>query len=47
MRNILTTILEIFGAAAIVAGVWLFSIPIALIIGGVILIGFSYLVVRR
>lgn len=47
MRNILTTILEILGAAAIVAGVWLFSIPIALIIGGVILIGFSYLVVRR
>lgn len=40
---VLTTLLEMLGLALIVAGVALFSIPLAFIVGGAGLIGVSFL----
>lgn len=42
---ILTTLLELLGLALIVAGVALFSIPLAFIAAGAGLIGVSYLII--
>lgn len=47
MKHALTSSLEVLGAAAIVVGVALISVPAAFIIGGAALIGISFLVVRR
>lgn len=47
MKDILTTLLELLGVALIVAGVALWSIPLALIVAGVLLILFSFLLTRR
>lgn len=47
MRNALTTFAEIIGAAAIVVGVALVSVPFAFIVGGLLTIAGSYLVATR
>jgi len=43
VRDVLTTMLELVGAALVVAGVAAWSVPAALIVGGllVVLVGFS------
>ena len=46
-KGVITDALEILGAATIVAGVALIWIPAAFIIGGAMIIGISYLVVRK
>jgi len=47
MRNALTTFAEIIGAAAIVCGIAMVSVPFAFISGGVLAIAGSYLVATR
>ena len=47
MRDLLTTIVELIGAALIVAGVSILSIPAALIAAGVLAICASFLVANR
>ena len=47
MRDLLTTIVELIGAALIVAGVSMLSIPAALIAAGVLAICASFLVANR
>jgi hypothetical protein len=47
MIDALTTIAELLGAVAIVIGCALISIPLALIVGGVLAILASYLVADR
>lgn len=47
MSDLLTTIVELIGAALIVTGVALFNIPAALIVAGVLTICASYLVADR
>lgn len=47
MRNAVTTFAEILGAAAIVVGVAMFSVPFAFISGGVLIIAGSYLAATR
>ena len=44
MSDLFTTIVELIGAALIVAGVAMFNIPAALIVAGVLMICASYLV---
>jgi hypothetical protein len=44
MSELLTTIVELIGAALIVAGVAMFNIPAALIVAGVLTICASFLV---
>jgi hypothetical protein len=47
VRRILTTLLELVGVALIVAGIWLLSVPLALMAAGIGLIGISYLWTTR
>jgi len=47
MRDIFTTIVELIGAALIVAGVAMFNIPAALIAAGALAICASFLVANR
>lgn len=47
MRDLLTTIIELVGAALIVAGVSMLSIPAALIAAGALAICASFLVANR
>lgn len=47
MRELLTTIVEVVGAALIVAGVAMVSVPAALIAAGVLAICASFLVANR
>ena len=47
MSDLITTIVELVGAALIVAGVAMFNIPAALIVAGVLTICASYLVADR
>lgn len=47
MKNAATTVLELAGAALIVAGTAMVSVPVALVLAGAFLIGISLLVVRR
>lgn len=47
MRNALTTFAEFVGAAAIVTGVALVSVPAAFVIAGVLIIAGSYLAATR
>ena len=47
MSDLLTTIVELIGAALIVAGVAMLSIPAALIAAGVLAISASFLVANR
>lgn len=47
MRNAVTTFVEFVGAALIVAGIAMFSIPFAFISAGVFVIAGSYLAATR
>lgn len=47
MRNAVTTFAEIIGAAAIVAGIAMLSVPFAFISGGLLVIAGSYLAATR
>jgi len=47
MRNAVTTFAEILGAAAIVVGVAMLSLPVAFIVAGVLVIAGSYLAATR
>lgn len=47
MRNAVSTLAEFVGAAAIVCGIAMVSIPAALVVGGVLVIAASYLVATR
>jgi hypothetical protein len=47
IRNILTTLLEVVGLAAVTYGVWSIFQPAGFIFGGFALVGFSYLIVRN
>lgn len=47
MRDLLTTIFELFGCALVVAGVALISVPVSLIVAGGLMIGVSFLVADR
>jgi hypothetical protein len=42
MRDVVTSVLELVGAALIVAGVALVFVPAALIVAGVFLAGFAF-----
>lgn len=42
MSRILTTLLDLAGVAAVVAGVYLVSLPAALIVGGVAALAISW-----
>lgn len=43
MRDVLTSLLELVGLAAVVAGVALWSKPAALIVAGVLIVAVGYL----
>ena len=46
-RDVVTTVVEIAGACAVVAGAGLlFGLPVALIVGGMFAIGAGYLAAR-
>ena len=47
MRNALTTFAEILGAAAIVVGLAMVSIPAAFIVGGILMVAGSALAATR
>jgi hypothetical protein len=47
MRNAVTTFVEFIGAAAIVAGIAMLSVPFAFISAGVLVIAGSYLAATR
>lgn len=42
MREVLTTIIEVLGAALVVAGVAMWSLPAALIVAGLLLAAVGY-----
>jgi hypothetical protein len=46
MRDVVTTVVEVAGLAAIVVGVGLLSVPAAVIVAGVLAVAISYLVAR-
>jgi hypothetical protein len=46
VRDLFTTLLELLGLAAVVAGVALWSVPAALVTGGLAAVGVGYLVGR-
>jgi len=47
MRDVLTTIVELVGCCLIVVGVAMFSVPVAVVTAGVLMILVSYLVADR
>lgn len=47
MRDLVTTIVELAGCVLIVAGVAMLSVPLSLIVAGVLTVGVSFLVASR
>ena len=46
LRDVLTTVVELFGCALVVAGVAMVSVPVALIVAGLMIVGLSWLGAR-
>ena len=47
MRDVLTTVVELFGCCLVVAGVAMINVPVAVITAGVLMVLVSYLVADR
>lgn len=47
LRDLVTTIVELVGCVLIVAGVAMLSVPLSLIVAGVLTVGVSFLVASR
>lgn len=47
LRDMLTTVFEIAGCALVVAGVAMLSVPVSVIVAGVLMVTVSYLVAER
>lgn len=47
LRDILTTVVELAGCALIVVGVALLSVPVSVIVAGVLMVTVSWLVAER
>lgn len=47
LRDMLTTVFEIVGCALVVAGVAMLSVPVSVIVAGVLMVTVSYLVADR
>ena len=47
LRDLLTTVVELIGCALIVAGVAMVSVPVSVIVAGVLLVTVSWLVAER
>jgi hypothetical protein len=47
LRDILTTVFELAGCALVVAGVAMLSVPVSVIVAGVLMVTVSYLVAER
>lgn len=46
LRDMLTTVLELFGCVLVVVGVGFLSVPVALIVAGLMMVGLSWLGAR-
>lgn len=47
LRDVLTTVCELVGCALVVAGVAMLSVPVSVIVAGVLMVTVSYLVADR
>jgi hypothetical protein len=43
LRDVLTTVVELFGCVLVVLGVGFLSVPVALIVAGLMMVGLSWL----
>jgi len=46
LRDVLTTVVELLGCALVVVGVGFLSVPVALIVAGLLMVGLSWLGAR-